>query len=63
MLPFVGALYSKAEFTTLHDLDPWLIQYAMKVKRNVYQDGDIRHDNIVGFINSSAVQNDIANVY
>jgi hypothetical protein len=63
MLPFVGALYSKAEFTTLHDLDPRLIQYAMKVKQNVYQDGNVRHGNVAGFINSSTSRNDIANVY
>jgi hypothetical protein len=35
----------------------------MKVKRNVYQDRDVKHGNVIGFINSSASRNDIANVY
>ena len=36
LLPFVGALYSKAEFTTFSDLDHRVSQYAMKVKSNEF---------------------------
>lgn len=63
LLPFVGALYSRAKFRSLQDLNPKVKRYAMKVKSNLYQDGDVEHRNVVGFINSSAGRSHIANVF
>lgn len=63
LLPFVGALYTEVKFSILHNLDHQVRQYAMKLKSNVYQDGDVKHGNVAGFMNSSAGRKDIANVH
>jgi hypothetical protein len=63
LLPFVGRLYTKAEFRVLKEVNPHLKKYALRAEANVYQDGDVVHGNVARFINSSAGQTHIGNVH
>lgn len=62
LLPFVGRIYSKAEFTKMETLDPRFIRYVLKAKRDMYVDGDVEYGNVAGYINSSIGRRDICNV-
>jgi hypothetical protein len=46
LLPFVGRLYTKAEFRVLKEVNPHLKKYALRAEANVYQDGDVVHGNV-----------------
>ena len=63
LLPFVGRTYSKAEFKTIQALSPQFIRYVLKAEADVYQDGDVEHGNVAGFINSSIGHSHISNVF
>ena len=63
LLPFVGRIYSEAEFTTMQALDPRFIRYVLKANRDVYVDGDVEYGNVAGYINSSKGCTDICNVF
>ena len=62
LLPFVGRIFTQAEFKTMQALDPRFIRYVLKAKRNMYVDGDVEYGNVAGYINSSIGRRDICNV-
>lgn len=61
LLPFVGILYSRSEYRSLCTSNPRFKRYVLQVQKNVYQDGDVVHGNVAGFINSSKGRHDIGN--
>lgn len=61
LLPFVGKRFSKAEFHRQCEADKRFLKYAICVKKNVYQDGDVLNGNVAGFINSSIGREHIGN--
>ena len=63
LLPFVGRTYLKAKFKTMQALSPRFIRYVLKAEADVYQDGDVEHGNVAGFINSSIGRSHISNVF
>ena len=42
--------------------NPQFIKYALRLKKNVYQDGNVLNGNIAGYINSSIGREEEANV-
>ena len=62
LLPFVGQWISKIEFERMCNANPQFIKYALRLKRTVNQDGDVRNGNIVGYINNSIGREEEANV-
>ena len=62
LLPFVGQWFSKTEFKRMCNANPQFIKYALRLKKTVYQDGDVMKGNIAGYINSSIGREEEANV-
>ena len=62
LLPFVGNFLSEAEFHRMRQADQRFAKYAIRVKKNVYEDGDVLNGNVAGFINSSLRREHIGNV-
>ena len=62
LLPFVGQWFSQTEFKSMCNTNPQFIKYALRLKKNVYQDGNVLNGNIAGYINSSIGREEEANV-
>jgi hypothetical protein len=62
LLPFVGRIYTKAKCRILVDVNPCFKRYVLQAEHNVFQDRDVVHKNVVGFINSSSRCSHIGNV-
>ena len=61
LLPFVGKRFSKVEFCRRCEEDKRFLKYAIRLKKNVYQDGDVLNGNVAGFINSCIGREHIGN--
>jgi hypothetical protein len=63
LLPVVGKQLSVAEFKSMCLANHQFLKYAIHVKKNVYQVGDVLNGNVAGFINNFIGREHLGNVH